>query len=988
MAARRMTLTGVLARRGFTGVAHAAEVLGSLPVDPAGLIDELSTAADPDLGLAAFAELFEQAPELVGEIMADQGWRRRLVAVIGFSQALGHHLGTHPQDARVLAAEPLRWSAREILDDLLADIGLPDLTGAEPGELARAVAGAPDAADRLRLANRRHLVRIAGRDLPSPDPALAVGSVAAELADLADAVMVCALTIARSEVVDQARARLGVIALGKCGAQELNYLSDIDVLFVAEPADETVTTAEATAIGNLIAAATTRICSAHSTCGTIWQVDAALRPEGKKGPLTRTLSAHRAYYERWARNWEFQAMLKARPMAGDPELTEGFCRIVEPLVWQVGGRDDFMSEAQAMRRRVVGLIPAKDARTEIKLGSGGLRDVEFSVQLLQLVHGRVDERLRLRGTLPALHALAAHGYIGRGDASELDRAYRFERTVEHRIQLFSLRRSHLMPSGDDDRRRIARSLGMHEGEELWEAWRRTARDVEHRQRRIFYSPLLEAVSHLSDEELRMSPQAAQDRLKALGFADPRSALSHIRALTTGASRTAEIQRQLMPAMLGWFAEGPNPDLGLLSFRQLSEEMGGTSWYMRALRDEGQMAELLASILSSSRYVIRMIGYVPGAVQMLADASQLAARPREALVETMSAAARRHDDTDGAVEALRTVRCRELTRLALGDALGLIGTQDVGAGLSSVMGATIDVALAIAAREQDGPVPPIGVVAMGRWGGAELSYGSDADAMFVVPDGTDPEGITVATRVVARLRALLKAPGRGPALEIDAGLRPEGRDGAMVRTLSGFLSYYERWSSTWEHQALVRADHGAGDRRLVEALLAGVDHLRWPADGLRPEQVAEIRRLKARMERERIRRGTDPHRNLKLGPGGLSDVEWTVQLLQMQHAGRMPGLRTPTTMTALTALREAGLVDEPDARALGRAWRLASALRDHTMLVSGRSSDLLPSDPRDLAAIAVQLHRDMANASELIEDWERTSRRASNVVDRIFWGRDS
>lgn len=486
----------------------------------------------------------------------------------------------------------------------------------------------------------------------------------------------------------------------------------------------------------------------------------------------------------------------------------------------------------------------------------------------------------------------------------------------------------------------------------------------------------------------MSPQAAQDRLKALGFADPRSALSHIRALTTGASRTAEIQRQLMPAMLGWFAEGPNPDLGLLSFRQLSEEMGGTSWYMRALRDEGQMAELLASILSSSRYVIRMIGYVPGAVQMLADASQLAVRPREALVETMSAAARRHDDTDGAVEALRTVRCRELTRLALGDALGLIGTQDVGAGLSSVMGATIDVALAIAAREQDGPVPPIGVVAMGRWGGAELSYGSDADAMFVVPDGTDPEGITVATRVVARLRALLKAPGRGPALEIDAGLRPEGRDGAMVRTLSGFLSYYERWSSTWEHQALVRADHGAGDRRLVEALLAGVDHLRWPADGLRPEQVAEIRRLKARMERERIRRGTDPHRNLKLGPGGLSDVEWTVQLLQMQHAGRMPGLRTPTTMTALTALREAGLVDEPDARALGRAWRLASALRDHTMLVSGRSSDLLPSDPRDLAAIAVQLHRDMANASELIEDWERTSRRASNVVDRIFWERDS
>lgn len=987
MAARRVTLAGVLARHGFTSVARAAELLGSLPVDPAGLIEELSAAADPDLGLSALAGLLEQDPALIGEVMDEEGWRRRLVAVIGFSQALGRHLGAHP-DVRVLADEPRRWPAPRILDDLLADIGLGELAGADADELAWAVAPDPGAADRLRLANRRHLVRIAGRDLSAPDPCAVVGSIAAELADLADAVMACALAIARGQVPDQARARLGVVALGKCGAQELNYLSDIDVLFVAEPADETVSRGEATAVGDRIAAALTRICSAHSACGTIWQVDAGLRPEGRKGPLTRSLDGHRAYYERWAENWEFQAMLKARPMAGHRELTEGFCRIVEAPVWQAGGRDGFMSEARAMRRRVVELIPAKDAETEIKLGAGGLRDIEFSVQLLQLIHGRVDERLRLRGTLPALAALARHGYIGRGDAAELDRAYRFERALEHRIQLFTLRRSHLMPPGADDRRRIARSLGMHEGDELWAAWRATAREVGHRQRRIFYSPLLEAVSHLSDEELRMSPEAAQDRLKALGFADPRSALAHIEALTRGASRTAEIQRQLMPAMLGWFAEGPNPDLGLLSFRQLSETMGGTSWYMRALRDEGQMAEFLAAILSSSRYVIRMIGHVPGAIQMLADDTQLVPRSREALAETMGAAARRHDDTDEAVEALRTLRCRELTRLALGDALGLISTEEVGSGLSAVMGATIDVALRIAVRAEDGPVPPIGVVAMGRWGGAELGYGSDADAMFVVPDGAGPAELAAATRVIAHLRALLKAPGRGPALEIDADLRPEGRDGPMVRTLSSCLAYYERWSSTWEHQALVRADHGAGDRETVEALLAGVDHLRWPDEGLQPGQVAEIRKLKARMERERIRRGTDPHRNLKLGPGGLSDVEWTVQLLQMQHAGRQPRLRTPATLTALDALRGAGLVAGPDAEALGGAWRLASALRDHTMLVSGRSSDLLPSDPRDLAAIALQMHRDKASAADLIEDWERTSRRAANVVDRIFWGRDS
>lgn len=987
MNGRTRTPAGELARKGFMDASHAAELFYSLNECDDELVNAVAAAADPDQALAGLVDLQDVDPIATMQMVAEREWRDRLIAVIGNSQALCQHLIAHPDDLNALRASPQRWSAERIRGDLLTAVGLASFASASAQELAMVAAEGEGAADQLRLANKRHLLRIAARDLSAPDPTVILDDVCRELSDLADAIMVCALAIARAQTPDSAKARLGIVALGKCGAQELNYLSDIDVLFVAEPAGEDVGQNEAVSIANRLAAATARICSAHSAAGTIWPVDAALRPEGNAGPLARTLAGHRAYYERWAKNWEFQAMLKARPMAGDPELTHGFLEITTPEVWQVGGRENFMSDVQAMRRRVIDLIPAKDADSEIKLGSGGLRDVEFSVQALQLVHGRVDERLRHRGTLVSLQALGDHGYIGREDAAALDSAYRFERCIEHRIQLAKLRRSHLMPPDAADRRRIARSLGMSEADELWKSWRTTAREVARRQTRIFYSPLLVTVSKLSDDQIRLSPQAAEDRLKALGFSDPASALRHIEALTTGSSRAVEIRRQLMPAMLGWLATGPNPDLGLISFRRLSETMGTTPWYLRALRDGGQMAELLATILSSSRYDIAMIERDPSAVQLLAEPDELVPRDRTSLDGSMTAVVRRHDAEKEAIDAVRALRRRELLRLALGDVLGRIDLDALGRGLSDLAGATVGAALAVASRGESETVPPIGVVAMGRWGGAELSYASDADAMYVVPDDATPTQIAAAIRVVAKAASLLRLPGADPALELDADLRPEGRDGVLVRTLSGYLSYYERWSQTWEHQALIRAAYGAGDLDLVNQFLAGIDYLRWPLGGLSDDEETQIRRLKGRMETERAGRGQERRRNLKLGPGGLSDVEWTVQLMQLRHAHAVETLRTPSTMMALDACEHEGVIITDDAAVLREAWQLASQLRNHTMLVRGRPSDGLPTDPRDLSAVAVQLGRNKGEASLLIDEYERATRLASHVVDRLFWGHE-
>ncbi|WP_130864975.1 bifunctional [glutamine synthetase] adenylyltransferase/[glutamine synthetase]-adenylyl-L-tyrosine phosphorylase [Acidipropionibacterium timonense] len=985
MADRLVTLEAELVRHGAADGARArrfhdmtAAALGADPRRWAGWEDELEDACDVDQALSAMADVSAAAPEATRSCLAEPDHARRLIRLLGASTELGRHLAAHPEDLAQVVADPRAWTAEDLREDLLATVeARPDGSG-----LLVAGADPTTGADALRLANRRHLVRIACRDLDRDDPTTITESIAAELADLADAVVETALALARAATPGHDAARLAILAMGKCGARELNYISDVDVIHVVAPTRDDVSSSRAVEVGQRLAAAVARICSAHSAAGSIWQVDAALRPEGDAGPLVRTLESMGEYYRSWARNWEFQALLKARPMAGDRQLGEDFCSLVAPLVWKVGEQDGFVAQTRAMRTRVVDHIPRRDRDREIKLGPGGLRDVEFTAQLLQLVHGRQDASLRVRSTFDALRALSAGGYIGRADANRLLAAYRLERTLEHRVQLYRLRRTHLLPEAPEDLRRLARAVGLHRAEDVRDLWRTTSRSVLRTHNRVFYSPLVEAVSRIPSEELRMTTQAAQVRLRALGFHDEASALRHIEALTQGTSRSVRIQAQLMPAMLGWLAEGPNPDHGLLAFRQVSEGLGTSPWYLRALRDEGAMAQRLAAVLSGSRLAVDMLVRAPDTVQVLTD-DDLAPRDGAEVRTEMLRVARRHPEVADAVRAIRAVRRRELFRVLVDVVLGIIDVEAAGRALSDLAGATVDAALDAVSRTVENP-PRIGVVAMGRWGGAELSLGSDADAMFVVEDG-GPQAVAAATEIVARLRTLLAAPGPEPRLDLDAGLRPEGRSGPLVRTLSSYRSYYAGWSSTWESQALLRAAHGAGDEDLTGALVGSVAHLRWPADGLDPAQRTQVRRLKARMEKERVKRGTDPRLDVKMGPGGLADVEWTVQMMQLDHAGQMESLRTTSTLAALDAAHEAGLVDLEQTQALRAAWIDASRLRNAIVCVRGRAGDVMPSDSGDLDAVARIMGLGPGASELVVENHLRSARRAGKVVEAIFWG---
>ena len=991
---RSSTFTRLL-RHGFTDASAAERLLDSpelapLRDDPV-LLEALGGTADPDLALLGLVRLLEaqQSPgarrELLDTLIAAKPLRDRLLGVLGASTALADHLARHPDD----------WQALVMYEAYDLHPGVEEFE-----------AGLAEATDpvSLRVAYRRCLLSIAARDVCGTT---GLAESAAELADLATATLRAALGIAEAAAPeDAALCRLAVIAMGKCGGHELNYVSDVDVIFVGEATEGTDET-KALRAATRLASHMMRICSETTVEGSIWPVDANLRPEGRNGPLVRTLSSHLAYYQRWAKTWEFQALLKARPVAGDLDLGAEYVAAVQPLVWKAAERENFVPDVQKMRRRVVENIPVAEVDRQLKLGPGGLRDVEFAVQLLQLVHGRADTSLRSGTTLDALGALAAGGYVGRADAAQLDEAYRFLRSMEHRIQLFRLRRTHLVPEDEAELRRIGRSLGLRKDPvaDLHREWRRHAGVVRRLHEKLFYRPLLDAVAQLATGEARLSTEAARERMVALGYADPASALRHLEALASGVTRKAAIQRTLLPVMLGWFADSADPDAGLLNFRKVSDALGKTPWYLRLLRDEGAAAQNLARVLSAGRLAPDLLMRAPEAVALLGDGDGggLEPRPRAHLEQEIYAAVKRADGVAQAVTAARGVRRRELFRTAAADIVGSYGTEEqaaeadqgalvdrVGGAVSDLTAATLAGTLRAVVRDGWGDELPtrFAVIGMGRFGGHELGYGSDADVLFVHEprDGVDErEASQAANKVVSEMRRLLQIPSADPPLLIDADLRPEGKSGPLVRTLTSYAAYYRRWALTWESHALLRAEPVAGDEDLGRRFIELIDPLRYPADGLADDAVREIRRLKARMESERLPCGADPKLHAKLGPGGLSDVEWTVQLMQLRHGASEPGLRTTRTREALAAARAAGLITDEDAATLDEAWVLATRVRNAVMLVRGRAGDTFPTEPRELAAVGRYLGYGPGHAGDMLDAYRRTARRARGVVEELFYG---
>ncbi len=970
--------------------------------------EAIERSADPAAAALTVGRLVAGARDIADRLGADPVLLTAIIAVAAAS----------PHLARLITNDP---AGIEVLADL--------------GQRPQVERG-----DAATLARWKHLelLRIAARDLLGKDSLEATG---ASLAQLADEVLVDSLRLGGLVTAD-----LAVIGMGKLGGRELNYASDIDIIFVGEGDPR----------------------RALAIARQAWRVDVDLRPEGRSGPLTRSLDSYRAYWDRWAHTWEFQALIKARPVAGAPQLGADFMQAAVERVWTRPFGADDLRAVRSMKARTEGEVARKGlSARELKRGPGGIRDIEFAVQLLQLVHGRADPALRSPTTLSALAELAAAGYVAMDDAAALERAYRFLRAAEHRLQLVEDQQVHALPSDASGRMRLARVMGYRDDASATATayfereLRRHQATVRSIHERVFFRPLLEAFTRAPSkkkglptptEETKtgLSGAAIAERLAAFGFSDADRTRQAVQELTKGFSRSSRLMQQLLPLLFGWLSESPDPDLGLLGLRSLATGQHRRDQLVALFRESPEAARRLCLLLGTSPLFNRAFERQPELLADLASGDALGRghtraellRDRGQGRQVLDATSRATTETaaddvetagptgpllrpatgdagqpgpaevglarfdafpttlslpgfatgDGArtkdelrIQASTSLAWRagpderrrgldrlvraEWLRLAAGDVLGLRDIAETERGLTTLAEVVLETALA-----EVRPEVPFAVVAMGRLGGGELSYASDLDVLFVYDSNKTESGEATASALMRYLN------GDTPATRLwttDADLRPEGRQGPLARSVAAYQRYHERWAQLWERQALLRGRVVAGDAEVGRRFQEIVSPFVWGTT-LTDDDIREIRKMKARIERERIPAGEDPQFHLKLGRGSLSDVEWTVQLLQLQHQIRGEG-----TMAALDALVSAGSIEADDAGVLRAAYRFCEEARNRLYLVRGQPGDALPAT----GPVLTHLARSMGTTpTELREEYRRRTRRSRQVVERLFYGR--
>jgi len=907
----------------------------------------IERSAAPAAVAVAIERMAERDLSILERLTDDDGLSDAVVAVTAASRSL----------AELCVSDP---AAVEVLADLEHR---PHLDG--PADI-RQLAGW----------KRLELLRIAGRDLVGLDDLPTVGRGLARLA----AEVLEASCVLADVAVDGGG--LSVIGMGKLGGAELNYASDVDLMFVADDP----------AAGEKAAKA---VLNAARSC---FRVDVDLRPEGRDGPLVRSLASYEAYWDRWAKTWEFQALLKARPVAGDAALGATFAVSAEQRVWGRSFTSDDLREVRAMKARAEEHLERKGlSDREVKRGRGGIRDIEFAVQLLQLVHGAQDSALRSANTLDALRELGRAGYVDHDDARAFDHAYRLLRTVEHRLQLVHEEQVHVLPDDASSLSHLARVMGYRDtaegtaGELLVRYLRRQQAAVRSIHEHLFFRPLLDALLaanvataaapvHPPTPVLSsaLAPGAVEARLAAFGFTDATRTRQALAELTRGLTRSSRLMQQLLPLLLGWLAESPDPDLGLLGLRLLAsgdEHRAGE--LAAAFRESPEGARRLCLLLGTSRRLTKTMERHPDLIADLDAHDGLGSRSAGELAGGACGAVAWRTEVSERRSGLERFRRREELRIASADVLSLTpADQDpvvvTGAQLTALAEACLHAAVEVVA-----PAVPFAVVAMGRFGGAELSYASDLDVLFVY-DGSTPADFAVAEKAAAALLEFLASTSPATRIySVDGGLRPEGKDGPLARSLESYAAYYERWAQVWERQALLRARFVAGNADVGRRFSELVGHHLW-RDPFPEADAREVRRMKARIERERMPHGEDPQFHLKLGRGSLSDVEFTAQLLQLQHRVAATG-----TMAALEALDRAGTLAHADRVVLGEAYRYCERTRNRWFLIKGEHDDSLPLSALDLARLARSLE---TTPQELRDGYRRVTRRSRQVVERVFYGR--
>jgi glutamate-ammonia-ligase adenylyltransferase len=868
----------------------------------------LAAAPDPEQARIALSRA-GASPE-VRRILDDPDALEHATRLLGASAAAADFLVAHPEEA-ALFLDPSPRDRGALIEE--ARRAVTDL-GLDPG---------------LRRFRRRALARVAVRDLDGA----AVEDVMTEVTLVAEACLEVAVS-------DAGRA-LAVIGLGKLGGEELNYSSDVDVVFVHQG-----TGGDAQADASRRAARVIAALSEPTEDGVALRVDPTLRPEGRAGPLSRSAPSTIEYYRRHAATWERQAWLKARAVAGDRSLGEELIAELEPVIFPDHLEPSAIEDVRAMKVRIEEYVRAAGKQAvEVKRGRGGIRDVEFAVQLLQLVHARRDPALRQPNTLRALAALAYRGYVAARDAEELADSYRFLRRLEHRLQLARELQTHELPSDERALRPLARSLGLGGAEDLRAAFEAHTEVVRTLHERLFYRPLLERFAGERAPVPGADPVATEELLAGLGFADPAGAARRFERLVAPDSRLGRVLAHVFPVVAPALALAADPDGALVRFERVADGLRP---------DEPAADEFLADVEAVPR-LARAVASSSWASDVLATDPEVALRVIASGGEPRSS----HE---------------ALLRAVADHADGRLPVPDSGLALARVA----ESAIAEAFGEAD-PGLPLAVIGLGKLGSEELNFASDLDVVFVY-EGEGSGAFEEARRAAETILEGIRARGFEP----DPDLRPEGRNGPLARSMAAYLEYWERWGRTWELQSLLKARAVAGDELLGKRFVMAAEDFAYP-EVLPVERVAEIRRMRVRIEEERVRPPDARRFHFKLGHGGLADVQFAVELAQLRHGSGHPSVRQRHTLDALEALVRERLLEDGVAVALGEASVFLNEVKNALEVDRRVPAEAVPPSPEAQLALARRLGYEEFPRASFLEDYRRITRRARQAMERVFYG---
>jgi glutamate-ammonia-ligase adenylyltransferase len=869
----------------------------------------LAEAPDPELARVAISRVGDHP------IAHEQLDRPDVLPVaarlLGFSTAAADFLVRHPDEVASLA--DVRPRTRPELDGELTD----DISslGTDDG---------------LRVFRRRAMLRVAARDLDGAP----LEDIVDEISRVAEACLEAACGLAAGN------ARMAVIGLGKLGGGELNYASDVDLIFVHADAG-----ADAQEEAERAAAELIRSLAEPTAEGIALRVDPTLRPGGRGGVLSRSLEATLDYYERQSATWERQAMIKARPVAGDPWIGSAFVEGVAPFVYPEDLGPRAIDDVRRTKVRLEEYIRRRGKElTEVKRGRGGIRDVEFAIQLLQIVHGRRDPLLRDPNTLRALATLAEEGYVGQADADALADAYRFLRRLEHRLQIVRDLQTHDLPADPHARTTLARSLGLGGAVALQDEYERQTDLVRGIHERLFYRPLLEAFAGPVAPRPGVDRPATEELLAGLGFASTAQSFEVLRRLVDPATRIGKVLAHVFPVMVPALALASNPDQALVRLERIADAVGERHGPADALAADPAAALRLAHVAAASAFATDLLVASPERLTALADDG----RDVDAQASLVSAVAR---------YASRELQPRE-TGAALADVADRV-VRD-----------------AVEAAEPD---LPFAVIGMGKLGARELNVASDLDLLFVY----DGEGSDDMRRAIDPAERVMRAI-RDAGWEPDADLRPEGRNGPLARSLAGYLEYWERYAELWEFQSLLRARFVAGDEQLGRRFVSNAEDFAYPPDGITIDRVAEIRRMRERIERERVKPPEAAKFHFKLGHGSLADVQFAVEVSLMRFGGAHPEVRTNRTLEAVERLAEQRFLEQSVAHDLGEAFVFLSDVKNALEVDRRLHAEAIPPGPDDQTVLARRLGYEEYPRQSFIDDYLRVTRRARRAMERVFY----